>query len=426
VAASTYDPATGSSTMSTVWKKVQTGIVKAYNFGVPEYNYLQRMKKFNVNWSSREMTKELDLLDDYNVASINEDGYEARPASVKPITATFTWILLNARFTMSLTSKYIQQQQGTRGQLVSQFKQQAKTKVRAVRQKIGNMLYGFSNGVIGHLTANETGNTDPLIDNMYGVTSLGGTSASRRVADLFIPNETYAITQSDGTFREIFTISAVDRSTNELTVSSGALGTTADGDLVVGAGSLGNTDVDDTDYDKHIHGLLDFCTTASIHNVTSGTYSRWDVAYENTDGGRFTGVKLRKMKQAINNKGGGTLDTVIWSQGVENDVLAQLQAGLRFGDPFNMEMDGSPKSKGVTFMSTLRVPDGYVFGFDSKRSIKKGSLLGEPTEGSVMFNDGEKIPDKSGEVFSIDYPMFTFIENRANLAYFSGLTEQGL
>jgi hypothetical protein len=120
------------------------------------------------------------------------------------------------------------------------------------------------------------------------------------------------------------------------------------------------------------------------------------------------------MKQAIANKGGGTMDTVIWSQGVENDVLAQLQAGLRFGDPFNMEMDGSPKSKGVTFMSTLRVPDGYVFGFDSKRSIKKGTLLSEPAEGDVSFNDGWKIPDKSGEVFSI------------NLAYHSGLTEQGL
>jgi hypothetical protein len=411
--------------MDTVWKKVQTGIVKAYNFGVPEYNYLQRLKKFKVNWSSREMTKELDLLDDYNVASIPEDGYEARPVSVKPVTATFTWILLNARFTMSLTSKYIQQEQGTRGQLVSQFKQQAKTKVRAVRQKIGNMLYGFSNGVIGHLTANNTGTTTLDLDNMYGVASLGGTSASRRVVDLLTDNEYYAITQSDGTFREIVQVLSVDRSTNIATTAAN-MGTTADGDLLVGAGSLGNTDIGDTDYDKHIHGLLDFCTTASIHNVTSATYSRWDVALEDTAGGRFTGVKLRKMKQAIANKGGGTMDTVIWSQGVENDVLAQLQAGLRFGDPFNMEMDGSPKSKGVTFMSTLRVPDGYVFGFDSKRSIKKGTLLSEPAEGDVSFNDGWKIPDKSGEVFSIDYPLFTFIENRANLAYHSGLTEQGL
>jgi len=91
-----------------------------------------------------------------------------------------------------------------------------------------------------------------------------------------------------------------------------------------------------------------------------------------------------------------------------------------------MEMDGNPKSKGVTFMSTLRVPDGYAFGFDSKRSIKKGTLLSEPTEGGVSFNDGQKIPDRSGEVFSIDYPFFTFCENRGNLAYYSGLTEQGL
>ena len=425
MAAATYSPSTGSSDLDTVWKKIQTGIVKAYNFGVPEYNYLMKMKDFKVNWSQREMTKELDFLDDYNVASIPEGGYEARPNSVKPITATFTWILLNARFTISLTSKYIQGAQGTKGQLVSQFKQQSMTKVRAVRQKIGNMLYGFSSGVLGHLTANETGNTTATIDNMYGVTSLGGTTASRRVADLFIPGESYAITDSTGTFREIFTLSSIDRDTNIATVGA-ALGVTADGDLVVSAASLQNTDIDGTDYNRHVHGLLDYCTTASIHGVTSATYPRWDVAYENTDGGRFTGVKLRKMKQAIGNKGGGTLDTVIWSQGVENDVLAQLQAGLRFGDPFNMEMDGNPKSKGVTFMSTLRVPDGYAFGFDSKRSIKKGTLLSEPTEGGVSFNDGQKIPDRSGEVFSIDYPFFTFCENRGNLAYYSGLTEQGL
>ena len=169
-------------------------------------------------------------------------------------------------------------------------------------------------------------------------------------------------------------------------------------------------------------GVLDQLTTASVHGFSSGTNDRWDAALANTDGGRFTGVKLRKLKQAINNEGGGTLDTVVWTQGVENDVFSQLQAGLRFSDSFGMEMDGSPKSKGVKFMTTKRVPDGYVFGWDSKRSVGKGTLLPEP--GQQAFSDGKELIDDSGFIFSLDYPCFMATKSRANMGQYSGLTEQ--
>jgi hypothetical protein len=423
MAAATYSVTTSSSDLDELWRKVQMGVLEAYQFGVEEWNYFLKLKNKDVRWSAREITAELDFTDDINVASIPEGGKEARPASPTAVTATFTWILLNARFTVSLTAEYIQRQQGTRPQLVSQFKWQTKKKVQAVRRRVGDMLYGYSTGVIGHLTENNTGTKSLDLDNLYGVTSLGGTTAELRVVDLCRENEFYAIMQSDGTFREIVQASSIARATNIITTAAN-MSTTADGDLLVDASSVENTSAAGTAYNRALVGLLDMINSTSVHGVSSATSSRWAAALNNSDGGRFTGIKLRKAKQQINNKGGGKADTVLWSQGVENDVTAQLQAGLRFSDSWGMEMDGSPKSKGITFMSTKRVPDGYAFIFDRKQSIKKGTLLPEPKPGALAWGDGQKLQDDSGKIYSIDYPCFLMTGNRANMACYSSLAEQ--
>ena len=420
MAVATYTPTTSDSDLNELWRKVQIGVVEAFGFGVPEWNWLQKMKNFDVDWSTREITMELDLDDDINVASIPEGGKEARPASPVAVTATLVWILLNKRFTISKTAKFISQQQGTRPMLVDQLKWQSKKAVQSIRRRVGEYFYGFSSGTLGHLTANNTGTKSLDLDNMLGVASLGGTSANRRVADLIRANEFYAILQSDGTFREIVQADSIARSTNIVTTIAN-MSTTADGDLLVHAASVQNTDNTGTDRNRAFVGILDQLTTASVHSFSSSTNARWDAALANTDGGRFTGVKLRKLKQAINNDGGGTLDTVVWTQGIENDVFSQLQAGLRFSDSFGMEMDGSPKSKGVKFMTTKRVPDGYVFGWDSKRSVGKGTLLPEP--GQQAFSDGKELIDDSGFIFSLDYPCFMATKSRANMGYYSGLQE---
>lgn len=422
MATATYVPSTSDTDLNTLWKKVSVGVVKAFGFGVDEYNALQKLKRKSINWSAREITMELDLNDDINVANIPEGGKEARPASQKPVTATLTWILMNTRFTYSLTAKYIRQRQGSRPMLEDQFKNQARKKVEAMHRKVGDMFWGFSTGTIGHLTADNTGTTSMDVDNLYGITGLGGTTANLRVADLFRALEFYAILQSDGTFREIVQVASggVDRATNIMTTAAN-MGTTADGDLVTPAASVENTGIAGTDRNRWIVGVLDMMTSTSVHSVSSATEGRWAAALANTSGGRFNGVKLRKLKQAINNNGGGTLDTVWWAQGVWNDVTALLQAGLRFTDAFNMEMDGDPKSKGVTFRSTKRIPDGHVFGWDSQKSIMKDVLM---DLSAPAFEDGYKLQDDSGMIFSIDYPLLFATINRANMGYYDSLTEQ--
>lgn len=424
MATATYTPTTSSSDLSELWKKVQLGVLEAYQFGVPEWNIFQKYDKKNINWSAREITAELDLNDDINVASIPEGGKEARPASPTAATATLTWILLNARFTISLTAMYIQQQQGTRPQLVSQFKWQTKKKVQAVRRKVGDMIYGFSNAVLCHVASYTSGDPSITVDNLYGVTSLGAATDERKCTDMFRTNEYYAVLSSAGALRGFFYMDGdPTESTQSIPMSTTVAGTT-DGDLIVGAGSLENTTVaSGTDYNRALVGLLDMLTSTSVHNVSSSSEPRWDAAIANTNGGRFTGVKLRKLKQKINNDGGGTLTDVLWANGVENDVVAQLQSGLRFSDAWGMEMDGSPKSKGVTFRTTKRVPDGFVFGYDRKRSVKKATLLPEPKEGKLAFGDGDKLQDDSGMVYSIDYPCFMLTVNRKNMGYYSNLQQ---
>ncbi|KKL97598.1 hypothetical protein LCGC14_1832930, partial [marine sediment metagenome] len=67
------------------------------------------------------------------------------------------------------------------------------------------------------------------------------------------------------------------------------------------------------------------------------------------------------------------------------------------------------------------VPDGYVFGWDSKRSIGKGTLL--PLDGSQAFSDGKEAIDSSQLIFTMDYPCFLATKSRANMGSFSSLTE---
>ncbi len=415
----TYTPTLSGSDLDELWKKEQLGVVTAFGFGVPEWNFFNKLKNVDTNWSTREITMELDLDDGYGVASIPEGGYEARPSSPTAATATLTWILLNKRFTISLTAKYIHDKRGTKAMLTDQLKWQSKKAVQAIRLKVGNYLYGFSTGILAHAAEDANATTHLTIDDMYGIAGLGATGSNRLATDLFTAGD-YVGFINGGSFRSIKVPSAIAAS-NVLTHATD-WSTTADGDYIVGAASVENATNAGTDYLRGLTGLLDMITSTTVHSYANSSNSRWDPALENTSGGRFTGVKLRKMKQAINNKGGGTLDRILWTQGIENDVFAQLQAGLRFSDSFGMEMDGSPKSRGVKFLATKRVPDGYVFGWDSKRSVGKATLLPEP--GQVAWGGGEKIKDQSGMIYSLDFPVFMATKSRANMAMYSGITEQ--
>ena len=70
--AATYSVSTSATTLANIWRKVQAGIAVAFQFGVEEWNWLQKLKQFDVDWSAREITLELDINDDVGTTSILE------------------------------------------------------------------------------------------------------------------------------------------------------------------------------------------------------------------------------------------------------------------------------------------------------------------------------------------------------------------
>jgi hypothetical protein len=194
-------------------------------------------------------------------------------------------------------------------------------------------------------------------------------------------------------------------------------------DLIVKANSQGFTVLADTDYNKSLVGLLDICKTASIHSLSSTTVPNWSIALADTNGGRFSGVKLTKAINSIANKGGGNVDTLMISQGVDRDLFSSQSASLRFASPFGMELLGQAEAKGLKKMATRRVPPGYAFIFASE-SLHRFNLVGQPNgDGAFAWKDGDKLQDKNAMAFSLDFPVALVTTNRKNFAYFSGLTE---
>lgn len=418
--AGTYSVTTSSVTLANIWRKVQAGIVVAFQFGVEEWNWLQKLKKFDVDWSAREITVELDVNDDYGTSSIPEGGYEAFPSSPTTATATLTWILLNKRLTISKTAQYITQQQGTRGQLESQLRWQSKKAIDGIRRKIGDMFYGFSTGVQA-----LAGNAVPVLASLYGVSGLGSTgSPVRKVTDVFRVNDNVTFLNPTGPAVRASQFNVVTAIGTSYTLAfATAPGTITTGDYAVFSNNLEQaTLAGGTEYNACLVGLLDGLTSTSVHSVSSSTTPRWAAATNNSAGGRFTTVSYQNLKDQIYNAGGGEMDMVIWSNGVKRDVVSQLTAGLRFTDAFALELDGKAGAKGVTFNTSRRVPDGYVFGLVKENSVNKMTLLPEP--GQQAFDDGYKLQDNSGLVFSVDYPCQMIWTNRANAGVYSGLTVQ--
>jgi hypothetical protein len=360
----------------------------------------------------------VDLNIPYGTAIIPEGGYEANPVTPNVEEITLTWSNYNQRWTTTLTSRYLSRL-GQDNKVIDQFKYQAIKAIESLSRRVGIDFYGFSTGIVALNSTNATqaSGTYTLVD-AYGDSSLDDTDF---LASLFVVGDRVALVRGGSLVTNaIGTITAIGAGTIDVTWN-GSVDADA-GDGVVFANSIENATIDGTDYNKAMVGLLDMATSASLHGLT---HANWLPALEDTSGGRFSGVKLRQLKQAIKNKGGGTLNEIIWSNGVSNDVFA-LQAGaLRFNDPFAMELDGEAKARGVKFRTSRKVPPGCLFGFD-RSSVRRFSLLEMPGVGDQKWADGDKLQDRNAYAFSIDLPQALVCTNRRNIGVFTGLTEQGV
>lgn len=418
-ATGTYTPTTSTS-VNKIWRKVQTNLQQGFNFMNEEWEGLEDLQNFDVDWSTREILVPLDLNDGSGVASIPEGGYEAFPSSPNAEELSLTWIMFNKRFTASKTTRYIDER-SRRAQIRRQLLFQGKKAIEDISRAFSDYFFGYSTAYLAQTStvATQSSGAYTLI-NGYGDSTI---SNAAFIADKFRVGDRVALIRSGGLVTNaIGIITAINKTTPTITVTwNGSVASQAN-DYVVKANSLENTTLTATDYNLGLVGLLDGLKSTSVHGLSSGTNDRWAPAYTDATGGRFSGIRLHRGADEISNKGGGMLDCVYIAQGVYRDLIALQQAALRFSDPFALEIDGDVKSKGRTFKKSRRVPPGYVIA-GARKSLKRMTLLNKP-DANFAWNDGKELQDQSGYVFSVDFPCAEVWLNRANWAYWSGLTEQ--
>jgi hypothetical protein len=423
MAQATYEPTTSETDMNKIWHKVQGPLMIGFNFMSEEYEMLDSLKQFKIDWSAREIIVPLELNEGAGVASIPEGGWEAVPSSPTVEEISLSWILLNKRFTATLTAMYIDQK-NQEAMIRRQIVFQGKTAVQAIGSDFADRFYGFSTGILALVANTESAGTNVVLDldDGYGV---AGIDDAAFIVDKFKVGDRIALIRSAALVTNgIGTVTARDKSAGTLDVTFIGSVTATANDAIVKANSMENTTLAGTDYNRSLVGLLDMATSVTVHGLANTTNENWDVALNDSTAARFDTVYLLQAQDAIADNGGGNVTDILMSRGVYRDALDNQLGSLRFDSPFNLQLDGELKAKGVKITRTKRVPPGYVFAFD-KSSLHKMTLLRKPSAGSPpQWRDSEKIPDRSGRVFSIDFPVATVITNRGNMVVMSGKAEQ--
>lgn len=428
MAAATYSGTTSGSGLNKLWRKVQGKVAIGLNFASAEWMKMDDLPTYDIDWSFREITFPIRITRGGGIASIAEFGYEARPSSPNLEEGTLNWVHFNGRFTASVMA-YLVAQNTPDAQIVKQLVYQATSKIDALGEHFSDYFYGLSTAVMALTDTDVSGTSATLtLYAPYGQTDITGTPMKDFIARKFPVGDYVALCASgsdaliDANAIGQITAYSTANGTISVTFIGSVSSYTTNGIRVVKSNSLDQT-VTGTDLNRGLVGLIDMARSASLHGLATSSVPDWSVALDDTAGGRFTGIRWHRMKDAVENDGGGKLTMCAIDQGVYRDMVGMMQAAVRFNDPFALEIDGDIKSKGVTFWKTKRVPPGYVMGWD-KSAIRRMTLLQRPKPGSITWKDGVKLIDQSGWVFGIDWPVGMVCQNRKNLAIASGLTRQ--
>jgi len=424
MAAVDTDVTTSGTTLNKVWRKEQGNLLQGFRSKTPEYALVKSITNYKLSVSAREITAPININRQGGTAMIAEGGYEAQAGTRSVEEVTLTWVNANQRFTVTLTTKQLDHR--NRGaQIIRQMKYQTLKAVEGMSRRVGETFYGFSTGVVCLTSTNATqaSGTYTLID-AYGQTQL---DTAAYLAGFFAVGDRVVLVRAGALVANAFgTITAVDESAGTIAVTWAASVDSDANDQIVFANNIENTTLDaGTDWNKWPIGLMDATKSTSVHGLSGSTVPGWTAGYTDTAGGRFTGVKLRKARYGIANKGGGKADRLVWSQGVETDVYDNMVAARQFNDAADFTMEGVTKTKEKQFTSP-KVPPGHVFMWDSS-AFQKFVLEDLPSDESAevpMWEDGDKIQGRNAWAFAMNIGYAFVVTNRGNMAIFSSVTEQ--
>lgn len=413
-----------AASLNRYWRKIQGKIATGFAHGKRQEKQLfDSLPAFEAPFSAYEVTFPLDLAERGGVASLTDGGFMAKPSSVNAVEATVSAQHFNARFAISDIAKYADR--GMENQLARQLVTQATQKVDAMVEHFSDYLHGSATALLATTDSDISGTSGNVLTLTAGYGVAGITNA-KFIASMFKVGERVvlatgadALINGASSFAEV---TAVSKTNGTITVTmDGSTSYTTNGIRIYKANNLeGLTVAGGSDANKGLVGFIDGFTAATLQSVATSAQPNWSVAFSDSNAGRFTHSKLRRGRDEIQNDGGLTANTLLLSQGVYRDMIAQERAGLRYDDAGGLSFDGDVKAKGLKIVTTKNVPPGYVYLF-ANEAINKWEIL--PTTEKPSWGDLDPSETLAGAYGRVDWFGNLVWKNRKGLALWTAATE---
>lgn len=414
---------TARTDLVNAWKEVYMPLQAALNFDCEELELLDTIGDVNVDWSTYKTIMPVDIYEGYGAGAVAEGGYKTIASSQSVLRAEIDVQHYNAAFTQSELAQWANA--GLSNQVKPQLALQGAQKLNVLKRHLADYIHGTSVGTLALTDTDISSATSATLTLKAGYGNTGITDGTF-ITNLFRVGDRIVLVDGSSLVANSFgTITAITPATPSITVTFDGSVTVSNNDLkVIKANSKDATTLAaGSDYNRGIVGFQDAWFSTTVHALSSGTYANWSVASSSSSGGRFNGVKLRTMRDAIRNYAPSMYkpDVLMIDQGVERDAIAYERVALRFADSMDMEIDGSIRAKGTTIFDSRRVPPGYAAIF-AKKSV--GKIMLTPMPGQPGAGDAEKLEERSSLRFDLDVVLGTVVKCRKAHAVQTGLTTQ--
>lgn len=415
------------------YKRSTTKLYRTYTRRVLEYGWADKIpdEEISPDPSGRENLIPLDYAPGYGAAMIGDGGNESRTDSPDLIEGSFVYNHCNSRFAITLRAQALDRK-GRAAQIIRQIKHRSLKCVEAVMRKYGYMFYGTTTGIVALVSGNPNSATTHTLTlkDAFGIAELDNPAY---LAGMFPIGEGVCLIRSGslvaGAYGQItgYSLTAGTIDVDWGTYNGSVSVDPADGDGLVFFNAVNDATIDASDYNRWNVGVLDGLATDSVHGVSKTTYPTTGPAlYDTTTGGGFGFVKVKKMKQALENLGDTTLRRVIMANGVENDMQARERGAIVWSNSGAMNLDADVTARGIKFETSRFTPPTCALGMGADAFGK--SVLTDRVDEEEMIDFGDarlhKAEDKSAVKGGVDIISANIIRSRSRLAAYIALDEQ--
>lgn len=408
------------------YKRSTTKLYRIYAKRVPEWEFLDDIPDEDIVPSGRQNLIPVDIQRGVGAHQADDGGYESQTTTPALAEGAFVYNHTNSRFAISLRAQAFDK--AARGNyIIRQIKYQSIKCVEAAMRKKAYMYYGLSTGYLCQTTTVATGSSGTYtLANPFGQSALNSAStAPAYMANMFAIGEGVALIRAGALVTNAIGLVTAVSTSGTITVTWAGSVTTVSGDYLVYANAVTDSTISATDYNKWNTGLIDCAVTDTVMSLSTASDSAaWASALYDTNGGSFGFLKIKKVRQALENQGDGVLRRIVWSQGVENDVQVRERSALMWLDSGKMNIDANVTSKGVSFDSTRFTPPSCAFGVGAD-AFGKSVLTDKVSEDeTIEFAQLYKAEDRSALKGGIDIIDAFVVRSRARTTLHVGLNEQ--